>query len=101
MYNGTTYQLQDLSNLNKPAKILHYNRLKPFCSPYNLGESENGNVNIPMQVQIPRLNPQREIPEDRSEPQAPSSSVARDNRVTRVGRKVKLPSYLNDYELDI
>ena len=101
MNNGTTYQLQNLSNLNKPAKILHYNRLKPFCSPYNLGESENGNVNIPMQVQIPRLNPQREIPEDRSEPQAPSSSVTRDNRVTRVGRKVKLPSYLNDYELDI
>ncbi|KAJ8019267.1 hypothetical protein HOLleu_42246 [Holothuria leucospilota] len=101
MNNGTTYQLQDLSNLNKPAKILHYNRLKPFCSPYNLGEGGDGNVNIPMQVQVPRLNLQMEIPEDQSEPQAPTTNVSKDNKVTRVGRKVKLPSYLNDYELDI
>ncbi|KAJ8043644.1 hypothetical protein HOLleu_10833 [Holothuria leucospilota] len=83
MNNGTTYQLQDLSNLNKPVKILHYNRLKPFCSPYNLGEGGDGNVNIPVQVQVPRLDLQMEIPEDQSEPQAPSTNVSKDNKVTR------------------
>lgn len=91
MNNGTTYQLQDLSNLNKPAKILHYNRVS---SPYNLGKGGDGNVNIPMQVQVPRLNLQMEIPEDQSEPQAPTTNVSKDNKVTRVGRKVKLQSYL-------
>ena len=38
---------------------------------------------------------------DNAVPASTDVASDRDSRVTRVGRKVKLPSYLNDYELDI
>ncbi|PIK57511.1 hypothetical protein BSL78_05575 [Apostichopus japonicus] len=36
MNNGVTYQLQDLSKSSIPSKVIHYNRLKPYVSPYSL-----------------------------------------------------------------
>lgn len=54
-----------------------------------------------MQVQARGVSPQNEIPDDQPELQAPTTDIGKDCKVTRAGTKVKLPSYLNDYELYI
>ncbi|KAJ8017992.1 hypothetical protein HOLleu_44266 [Holothuria leucospilota] len=44
MNNGILCELQDLSNCSKPVKVLHYAKLKPYQSPFNLGRGKGCRV---------------------------------------------------------
>ena len=112
MNNGVTYQIQDLSRSNIPTKVIHYNRLKPYVSPYKL-EDGGATVEEPkLSTVVPQPSVEQfyrnlpfhvesnlDTPENTSEVQVDKSPVS-ERRFTRLGRKVKLPDYLSDYELN-
>lgn len=116
MNNGVTYQLQDLSKSSIPSKVIHYNRLKPYVSPYSLEDVNEKLIqpNPPSVVQgnyLPNLSLDefyRNLPFhfesnlDTSgiSPELQGGKRLDNKRLTRLGREVKLPNYLSDYELD-
>ncbi|KAJ8026703.1 hypothetical protein HOLleu_31615 [Holothuria leucospilota] len=59
--NGILCELQDLSNCSKPIKVIHYIRLKPYQSPFNLGRGKGCSVGARACEQSHDIMPWHEI----------------------------------------